>query len=136
MGRFLISHELTRISTKRITVDLLLKGEVYQIIGAVMDVHRELGFGFLEPVYQEALPVEFGKRNIPFLKEERLRIYYKDVILGKIYIADFVCFNQIIVEIKAVQQIPGICCPSSQLFKCHAIPSWINNQFWRSKSKV
>ena len=86
-------------------MDLLLKDEAYQIIGAAMDVHRDLGFGFLEPVYQEALSIEFGKRNIPFLKEEKLRIYYKDVILEKIYIADFVCFDKIIVEIKAVQQI-------------------------------
>ena len=70
-----------------------------------MDVHRELGFGFLEPVYQEALAVEFGKRNIPFLREERLRIYYKGEVLEKYYIADFICFSRIIVEIKAVGSI-------------------------------
>ena len=66
-----------------------------------MAVHNELGSAFLEPVYQEALALEFRKRNIPFSKEHRLEIYYKEVLLEKKYYADFLCYDQIVVELKA-----------------------------------
>lgn len=68
-----------------------------------MAVHRELGAGFLEPVYQEALGVEFLESEIPFEKEKRLEISYKGNILNKCYFADFVCFGKIIIELKAVE---------------------------------
>ena len=67
-----------------------------------MEVHKELGPGFLEPVYQEALEIEFNKQNIPYQKEKELSIKYKNVILNKKYYADFVCFNKIIIELKAL----------------------------------
>jgi GxxExxY protein len=83
-------------------VELLLKEEVYRIIGAAMDVYYTLGQGFLEPVYQEALAVEFGRRNIPFQAQEPLRIEYKGQKWERLlYKPDFICFDQIIIEIKA-----------------------------------
>ena len=70
-----------------------------------MAVHRELGCGFLEAVYQEALVREFTEAGIPFKREEPLKIYYKGIPLEKVYVADFVCFDKIIVELKAVSKI-------------------------------
>jgi GxxExxY protein len=85
--------------------ELIYKEESYQIIGACMEVHKELGPGFLEPVYQEALSYELGSRNIPFEKEKALKIDYKGKMLEKTYVADFVCFDKIIVELKAVKEL-------------------------------
>ena len=83
-------------------MELIFKNEVYQIIGAAMEVHKELGCGFLEAVYQEALEIEFRLRKIPYLREPKLNIYYKEQILTKYYEADFICFDNIIVELKAL----------------------------------
>ncbi|MFY9154024.1 MAG: GxxExxY protein [Prolixibacteraceae bacterium] len=85
------------------TNDYLLKEECYEIIGACMEVANELGCGFFESVYQEALSIEFSEKGIPFEKEKVLDIYYKDRLLNKKYIADFVCFDQVIVELKAIE---------------------------------
>jgi len=81
--------------------ELILKEEVYAIAGAAMEVYYTLGVGFLEPVYQEALAIEFNGRGIPYVREERLKIYYKGIALEKIYRPDFVCYDQIIVELKS-----------------------------------
>ncbi len=88
-------------------VELLLKEEVYAIIGAAMEVHTVLGSGFLEPVYQEAMEIESVERSLPFVTQPRLEICYKGHTLSKEYIADFIFFNQIIVEIKALDQLTG-----------------------------
>jgi GxxExxY protein len=85
--------------------ELLFKDEVYAIIGAAIEVHRELGPGFLEPVYQEALEVEQTARNIPFERLKHLVIYYKGRPLIKEYIADLICYGQIIVELKALDRL-------------------------------
>lgn len=82
--------------------DYLYERETYQIIGAMMEVHKTLGCGFLEAVYQEALAIEFEKQKIPFVKEKRLLLFYKGIQIEKFYIADFVCFDKIIVELKAL----------------------------------
>lgn len=88
--------------------ELFFKEEVYAIAGAMFDVYKTLGTGFLEPVYQEALAVEFGLRAIPFEREKHLNINYKDVKLTKTYCADFVCFDAIILELKVVPKLTTI----------------------------
>lgn len=85
--------------------ELLLKEEVYAVVGAAIEVQRELGPGFLEAVYQEALEQELEVRNVPFESQKRLRILYKGHPLKKEYIADLVCNNQIIVELKAIERL-------------------------------
>ena len=80
----------------------------YQIIGAAMEVHSELGCGFLEAVYQEALEEEFKLRKIPFRQEVILEIKYKNKKLKQSYRADFVCFDSIIVELKALNRISTV----------------------------
>ncbi|MDD2228145.1 MAG: GxxExxY protein [Candidatus Cloacimonetes bacterium] len=81
---------------------LLCKEECYKIVGACMAVHRELGHGFLESVYQEALAIELQRIGIPFEREKDISIIYKGVALKKAYKADFICYDQIIIELKAL----------------------------------
>jgi len=80
----------------------------YKIIGAALEVHKELGCGFLEAVYQEALAREFTAQEIPFKSQAIIGIEYKGKPLDKTYQPDFVCFNEIIVEIKALAKLTGI----------------------------
>ena len=87
--------------------ELLLKDEVFAIVGAAMEVHSVLGNGFLEAVYQEALEDELYQRGIPFEAQKVLAIRYKNRVLAKTYIADFICNNQIIVELKAMNKLSG-----------------------------
>jgi GxxExxY protein len=75
--------------------------ETYSIIGAAMAVHRELGCGFLEAVYQEAMAIELLHDGIPHLREVALPIQYRSQTLSTVYRADFVCFDAVIVELKA-----------------------------------
>lgn len=86
------------------TAELLLKEEVYNIVGAAMEAHSILGSGFLEAVYQEALAIEFKLKDIPFVEFPQLDIDFKGHILKKRYISDFMCYNEIIVEIKAINK--------------------------------
>ena len=81
---------------------LLFEEETKRMLNACMEVHKELGNGFLEAVYQEALTIEFEKQNIPYKKEKLLPIIYKGKKLEKEYYADFVCFEKIILELKSV----------------------------------
>jgi GxxExxY protein len=87
---------------------LLLGDETYQIVGAAMEVYYKLGTGFLEPVYQQALAIELKQRSILFEQQKRFQIDYKGTILEKEYVADFVCFDQVIVEIKALNQLSPV----------------------------
>ena len=82
--------------------DIIFKQESYNIIGAAMEVHKELGAGFVEGIYQEALEMEFARQNIPYLREHNLNVFYKGQNLSKHYFSVFVCYNQIIVELKAL----------------------------------
>jgi GxxExxY protein len=84
---------------------LILKDESYKLIGVCMDVHRELGMGFKEAVYKEALEIEFKNRAIPFQREKFFRIEYKGQMLKQKYFADFIVFEQIVVEVKAASAI-------------------------------
>ena len=88
--------------------DLLYRMEVHEIIGAAMSVHRELGCGFTEKVYQDALEIEFKNNNIPFVREPELFVTYKGEKLESVFKPDFVCFNCIIVELKAVKELEDI----------------------------
>ncbi len=81
--------------------ELLFKEEVYKIVGAAMEVHGELGPGFLEAVYQETLAIEFRLRNIPFIEQPKMELNYKGQQLKHRYIPDYLCYEEIIVEIKA-----------------------------------
>ncbi len=73
-----------------------------------MEVHRQLGCGFLEAVYQEALAVEFALRDVPFQREVQLPVFYKGQELAARYRADFVCLGQTIVELKALEKLSGV----------------------------
>jgi GxxExxY protein len=88
--------------------DLILKDEVYQIVGAAMEVANQLGCGFLEAVYQEALECELSERRIPYISQKEIQISYKGRTLKKEYVADFLCHELIIVEIKAIKAITTI----------------------------
>lgn len=80
----------------------------YRIIGCAMEVHKELGCGFLEGVYQEALGREFTGQEIPFKSQPTIQISYKGQLLDKTYQPDFVCYEKIILEIKALSSLTGI----------------------------
>jgi GxxExxY protein len=84
-------------------VDLIFKEESYRIIGACMEVHKKLGSGFLESVYSEALELEFNNAAISYEMEKKLPVYYDDKPLRKFFRADFVCFDSIIIELKATK---------------------------------
>ena len=88
--------------------ELLFKDEVYAINGAMFEVYKTLGTGFLEPVYQESLAVEFTLRGIRFEREKPLELFYKDALLEKRYVPDFVCFGQIILELKVLPKLTNI----------------------------
>ncbi|MBF0508671.1 MAG: GxxExxY protein [Deltaproteobacteria bacterium] len=82
--------------------------QTHAIIGAAMEVHRQLGPGFLEAVYQESLAMEFAARSIPFSREVGLPVFYKGQQLICSYKADFVCYENVIVELKALHATTGV----------------------------
>ena len=84
---------------------ILFKEESFVIQGAVFEVYREMGVGFLEAVYQECLEKEFGKQGIPFVSQRQLILCYKGDRLEQTYSPDFVCYDRIIVELKAVKEL-------------------------------
>jgi GxxExxY protein len=85
--------------------ELIFKEEVYSIVGAAMEMHRENGFGFSEPVYQECLEIELAGRNIPFVPQKEMPIFYKGKQIKKTYIADLIAYEKIIVELKALDKL-------------------------------
>jgi GxxExxY protein len=84
---------------------LLYEDEVFRIRGAIFEVNRVMGAGFLEAVYQEALGLEFEGRGIPFIAKPQLAVTYKGAALRQAYQPDFICFDKVIVELKAVREI-------------------------------
>jgi GxxExxY protein len=84
-------------------IEIIYKEESFKIIGACMEVHKKLGAGFLESVYSEALELEFKKVGIPYEREKKLPVFYEDKPLNKYFKADFVCYNSIIIELKATK---------------------------------
>jgi len=83
-------------------VEILFKDESYRIMGACFEVYNQLGSGFLEPVYQEAVGIELAMRHIPFGAKVDLKLQYKGQLLAAKYEADFICFEAIVLEVKAV----------------------------------
>lgn len=88
--------------------ELLLKDETYAIRGAAIEVHKRLGFGFLEAVYQEAMEMELTDRGVPFESQVKLAISYKGRKLKKHYVADLVCYGCVLVELKCVASITAV----------------------------
>ncbi|MFD0863506.1 GxxExxY protein [Sungkyunkwania multivorans] len=84
---------------------LLYREESYKVIGTLFEVHNNLGGGFLEVVYKDALEYEFKRQKIPFERERQYTITYKDIILPHVFFADFVVFDKIVLEVKAVFDI-------------------------------
>lgn len=84
---------------------LLYADEAFALRGVFFQVYRAMGPGFLEAVYQECLEIEFRRRGIPFAARQPLRLSYEDVLLKQTYVADFVCFGQIVIELKATRAI-------------------------------
>ena len=89
-------------------MDLIYKKECYDIIGAALHVYKVLGPGFVEAVYQEALQREFYHRDIPYQREKEVNIYYGDEVLDIKLRPDFICYDKIIVELKAVAELENI----------------------------
>lgn len=85
--------------------DLLFREEVHDIIGAAMAVHRYFGCGFTEKVYQDALEVEFADKNIPYRREVELHAIYNGKRLNATFKPDFICYDRIVVELKAVKEL-------------------------------
>jgi GxxExxY protein len=89
----------------QVTAEAVRDPRTYAIIGAAMEVHRRLGHGFLEAVYQEALEIELAHRGIPARREVWMTISYRDQLLKSSYDADFLCYESIIVELKAAADL-------------------------------
>jgi len=85
--------------------ELIYKDECYKIYSCIYAVNKKLGTGFLEAVYHEALEIELKRENIPFKSQQELEILYDGIPLTKKYIADIVCYDKIIIELKAVSKI-------------------------------
>ena len=85
---------------------LVLEEETYKILGVCIDVHKKMGAGFEQDVYAEVLQREFAKHEIPFEKKKKLSLYYEGDPLQKYFIADFVCYDKIILDIKCLNHIP------------------------------
>ena len=85
--------------------NILYKEECFQIYHAIYEVHNHLGSGFLESVYQEALEIELKKENIPFEPQKKLQIFYDNKPLTQFFKADIICFDKILLELKAVTKI-------------------------------
>ncbi len=84
---------------------VLYKDECFLIQGAIFDVYREIGTGFIEPVYQECLEKELTLRNIPFQTQHEFTITYRGVLLHQVFRVDFVCYDKILIELKAVKEL-------------------------------
>jgi len=108
------NHEPTRINQEYLPrtntnqherKEIIYRVESYEINSCIYEVNRKLGVGFLEAVYQEALEIELRRRKIPFVSKQELKILYDGIPLKSKYIADLVCYEKIIIELKAVSKI-------------------------------
>lgn len=86
-------------------MEIVYKDESYRIVGSCFEVYKEKGCGFVEPVYQECLSLELGFQGIPFLEQPALSMNYKGRLLTQTYKPDFVCYDKIVLEIKAASKL-------------------------------
>ena len=93
---------MTQIATDK---KLLFEEETFKILGACFEVYNEIGCGFLEPLYQGCLEIELNLQDIPFVPQNVLDLSYKGIILKHKYQPDFICFDKIVLEIKAVDKL-------------------------------
>ena len=84
---------------------IIYKEDSYKIMGACFEVYKKMGCGFLESVYQECLMMEFQEQKIPFIAQSELKLFYKKQLLKQTYKPDFICYNSIVVELKAVSEL-------------------------------
>ena len=96
------------IANEKKVVDLVYKDEVYAIIGAAMEVYNNLGHGFLEAVYHEALEMELAERGIPFIHQPSIMVVYKGKPLAKSYAPDLVAYDKIVIELKAMNHLSSV----------------------------
>ncbi len=110
--------------------------QTHAILGAAMEVHRRLGHGFLEAVYQTALAIEFAEREIVFCAEAVLPLHYKGKLLTCSYRADFICFQSVLVETKAIAQLTGA--DRGQVINALRATglSRATNQLWNAKPSI
>ena len=116
--------------------ELIYQEETFAIRGAVFEVYREMGSGFLEAVYQECLEKEFRRQSIPFTAHKELRLVYKGEILQQTYKPDFICYDKIIIELKAVKEIsPEHKAQLLNYLRATDLRSWVTYKLWKlSKS--
>lgn len=100
-------HEKHESHEKKRAEEIWYRDECFQIQGAIFDVYREMGSGFLEAVYQECLEKELSKRGIPFVAHQALRLFYKGEPIRQTFVPDFICYESIIVELKALSATKG-----------------------------
>ena len=86
---------------------IIYRTESFNLVGAALEVHKQIGCGFTEPIYQEAFEEELRLRDIPFEREKTFKVYYKGAELSKRFVPDFFCYGKIIVELKAVSDLIG-----------------------------
>jgi GxxExxY protein len=92
-------------TTKKVMGEIIYKEQWYLIMGACFEVYSQMGPGFLEPVYQECLCLELGARQIPYTAKQKLKAEYKNQILKSYFEPDIVCFDKIVLELKAVNEL-------------------------------
>lgn len=100
-----LTTECTEYTEEDENMGLIYEEESYAIRGAIYEVYKTLGTGFLEAVYQEALEMELSARSVPFVPQKEIRIKYKGTLLNQSYRADVVCYDKIILELKSVKQL-------------------------------
>jgi len=105
MKNFTTNHTNTYLRYAHEQKDIFYKNECYEIYGCIYSVNRKLGAGFLEAVYQEALEIELRKKSIPFVSQQELEILYDGIPLKSKFIVDLVCYEKIIIELKAVSKL-------------------------------
>jgi GxxExxY protein len=95
----------TKHTKQHENIEIFFKNECYEIYGCIYTVYTKLGIGFLEAVYQEALEIELSRKNILFISQRQMEIIYDGIPLKNKYIADLVCYEKIIIELKSVSKI-------------------------------